>query len=82
MWLQRLLKQSNYGTGSGGSGGAGGDMGGGSENVTALPGQFQILQQDVPNSEERYNAEKRRKKREKLKRRRKWLSSRDQQLNQ
>lgn len=81
MWLQRLLKQSNYGTGWSQSGGAGSDIGVGSDNVINLPGQTQLFQAEPPNREERYNARKRREKRKMLERRRKWRSSRDRKFS-
>lgn len=86
MWLKRILKQSNYGTGSGGSGGAGGDIGVGSDFATgALPGQGNLFDQrgspesSAASREKMYNAKKRRQQRKMLERKRKWRSLKDQQ---
>ena len=79
MWLKRLLKLSNYGTGSGENGGAGGGIDVGSNFSTGvLPGQGNLFD-EPPNREELYNARKRRQKQRMLERKRKWLLSRDRQ---
>lgn len=71
MWLKRLLKLSNYGTGSSPSGGAGGDIGGNSPFVSGLGGPSQVGALDVPSrgqlSEERRNKAKRLQRRRKKK---------------
>ncbi len=81
MWLQRLLKFNNYGTGrGGGSGGAGSDMGGPSEFVLGLPGQGAMFQAEPDREDEvLYNKRRRRQQRMKDRRRRRWRLSRDQQ---
>lgn len=82
MWLQRLLKQNNVGTGSGGSGIA--DFGVGSDFATGnMPGQGNIFDQrgssefSAAAREKLYNARKRRKR--KMLERQKWRSLKDQQ---
>jgi hypothetical protein len=80
MWLKRLLRLSNYGTGSGENGGAGGGMDVGSDFATGvMPGQGSFFATDPPTREELYNARKRRQKRKMLERKRKWRLLRDQQ---
>ncbi len=75
MWLKRLLKQSNIGSGLGGGMGDGAGAGG---TITFEGGQGSLFD-EAPNREEVYNAKARRQKRKKLERKRKWRSLRDQQ---
>lgn len=79
MWLQRILKQSNYGTGWSSSGGGGSDLGVGSDNVLGLGVGQGNLFSEAPNREELDNERNRREKRRRLERKRKWRLSKDRQ---
>jgi len=82
MWLKRLLKQSNYGTGSGENGGGGAGI------APSIPtfDQGNLFTGGKPNqklyNEENRNELKRRRKRRVLERKRKWLSLKDRHHNQ